>query len=208
MIDQNGSSVVFFTMNDAHLLHQKSILRSEILNIRRKLSAEEKKSRQKKIISHIYQLNDFKKVRSIACYYSIDNEVDTKILIKDLLNKEYCVYLPKIENNKMCFAQIKNMDDLQLGKYDIHEPTGNILDSSDYDDIDLWFLPGVAFDHQGVRLGFGKGYYDQFLEDTSIHKRIGLCYDFQFVDYLPCSGHDQKVSRVITEDGLHQCIGT
>lgn len=84
------------------------------------------------------------------------------------------------------------------GKYKIPEPVGPLFHH--YDAIDLAFVPGMAFDMKGHRLGRGKGYYDRLLarvEFRSIPK-IGVCFDFQMFDAIPSEPHDCTMDHVIT----------
>ena len=84
------------------------------------------------------------------------------------------------------------------------EPQGK--DFTELEKIDLAIIPGMAFDKEGNRLGRGKGYYDRLLQqlrDCTIYK-IGICFDFQFLDHIPTEPHDIPVDEVIT---LHTVSG-
>ena len=89
--------------------------------------------------------------------------------------------------------------DLQEGAYGIQEPVGSPF--TDYAQIDLALIPGVAFDADGHRLGRGRGYYDRFLAShlspLTSHLLIGVCFDFQKVDAVPYDANDIPVNMVI-----------
>lgn len=88
---------------------------------------------------------------------------------------------------------------LELGSFQIEEPTGN--DLTDVDDIELMVIPAVAFDRKGNRLGRGKGFYDRLLK-TSRATKIGVGYEFQLLDSIPCEPHDVAMDMVITQKTL------
>lgn len=67
------------------------------------------------------------------------------------------------------------------------------------ENIDLVFVPGIVFDSRGYRIGYGKGYYDKWLVDTEISKRIGLAYEVQLTDKLPIGQYDLPVGKLLTE---------
>lgn len=89
-------------------------------------------------------------------------------------------------------------DDLVVrGKYQIPEPTGELF--TDYDSIDIAFIPGMAFDSKGHRLGRGKGYYDRLLAHPAFKSilKVGVCFDFQHVTEVPFEPHDSLMDRIM-----------
>jgi len=88
------------------------------------------------------------------------------------------------------------MDDMKKGAYGILEP--KTVRKADENNIDVILVPGLAFDRNGGRMGFGKGYYDRLLESSKAVK-IGLCYDFQILEKIPTESHDVPMNFVITE---------
>ena len=78
--------------------------------------------------------------------------------------------------------------------YNIIEPIGESISPSK---LDLIIVPGVAFDKNKNRLGRGKGFYDKLLSEVTCCK-IGICYDFQLLEYLPCEDHDIKMNLIVT----------
>ena len=90
-------------------------------------------------------------------------------------------------------------ENLTKGNFHIEEPTGEPI--SEWDTIDLAFIPGVSFDRQGNRLGRGKGYYDRLLHKASLYK-IGICFHFQLRETpLPADALDIPMDEVWTENG-------
>ena len=106
--------------------------------------------------------------------------------------------VPKVYGDEMRFIW---MDDLSLvapGYYDIPEPIadGPVAD----DELALMLMPGLAFDPEGHRVGYGGGFYDRYLAAHPDHKLVALCYGFQLVDHLDCEAHDIPVHRVIPDE--------
>jgi len=133
---------------------------------------------------------------NILCYLPVNNEIETKLLIDNLQALQKNVYVPAYDKEKgqYVFARFNGWDNLAIGPFDVRQP----VDSHETDSIDLAVLPGVAFDTQGNRLGYGKGVYDKLLASMDCIK-IGFAYDFQVVDELPIEEHDLKMDMVITE---------
>ena len=102
-------------------------------------------------------------------------------------------------------------NELILHKFGYYESSSDIF----YDEniLDLIIVPAVAFDYTKNRIGFGGGYYDTFLSRILLNNRnngknrnkpliIGVCYDFQLIDYIPSEVHDIKVDCIITEKNI------
>ena len=169
----------------------KDLFRKEMLLVRKNITDKKKKSTI--IVDKIIKLDVYKKSHIIALYNSMINEVDTSLLIENALQNKV-VLLPRIINNEMKFIEINNDTKYENNKLGFKEPIGNIYNNK----IDLIIIPGIAFDRNLNRLGFGKGYYDKYLFNKDIYK-IGICFDEQVLVSLPIDSHDIKMNLVITE---------
>lgn len=100
----------------------------------------------------------------------------------------------------MAFYACGGPNELQTGPYGLREPGGDALGHT----VELLILPGVGFDRQGNRLGYGGGYYDRFLRQNPgfAQTRVGLCHDCQIIDNLPHDCHDIPVQGICAESGL------
>ena len=131
----------------------------------------------------------------VLAYYSLPDEVDTHVLIDELVAEGKTVLLPKVlDDTTMELRRYTGQQDLSEGAYHIMEPVG--MPFTDLSKIDVALIPGIAFDAQGHRLGRGKGYYDRFLSLVNT-QTIGLCFDFQKVAEVPVDAHDRVVDRVV-----------
>ncbi len=149
-----------------------------------------------KIINKFLSFIDLSNFHTVMLYYPYRREVDTKPLITKLLNLGKKVILPKVSGLDLKPIQIKDLDSLVVGYAGIKEPIGKEINPQE---IDMIVVPAVAYDKQGYRIGYGKGYYDRFLpkiRNTSL--KLGFAYDFQILEKIPHQPHDYKVDVVIT----------
>ena len=166
------------------------------LLIKKRKEIIDKKELSTRIVNKVLELDIYKEAKVIALYKSMKDEVNTNSLINESL-KEKVVLLPRTINNEMYFVII-NQDTLyEKSNIGVLEPIGKRYN----DKIDLIIVPGIAFDNDLNRIGFGKGYYDKYLSHQDIYK-IGICFDEQIVDYIPTLDHDIKMDMIITEKKL------
>ena len=180
----------------------KDGIRKEIFNKLRKQNKEERALKSKAIEKRLFSSKGFSKASVVMFYVSREEEVDTHHMIEETLRNGKRVVIPfsVIETNQIIASELINLkEDLELGPYGIYQPKKTALRKIPLEKIDLVIVPGVAFDGENNRLGRGKGYYDRFLKKLPPETiTIGLCFDFQLIDYLPKDSHDFPVSRVIT----------
>ena len=139
---------------------------------------------------------------TIMAYWPLPDEVDIRPLIHWLVGQGKTVVLPKVTGDEtMELRRYTSQDDLAEGAFHILEPVGEPF--TDYDDIDVVLVPGMAFDAAGHRLGRGKGYYDRFLSShfsplTTHHSPliIGICFPFQRVAEVPTEDYDVCMNEV------------
>ncbi len=147
------------------------------------------------IYQKVINNKDILSSKTLLIYISINSEVDTiKIINYFLYAKNIAV--PKIIDNDMFFCYVTNLNDLTPGKYNIPEPTNeNIV--TDFDNA-ICIVPGICYDKENYRIGYGKGYYDRFLSKNKI-KTIGLCYKECMIEKIDNDKYDYKIDEVITD---------
>lgn len=185
----------------------KKELRSAVLTLRNELPAEEVYRRSAVIEKKLLQVPAFKRARTIMFYVSKGNEVHTHGLIRDALQLKKNVVVPFCidAHHKIIPAQIRHFSDLREGDFGILQPEKDALCEADPDGIDVFIVPGIVFDREGHRIGWGRGFYDRFLEGAARRKvKIGLAFDFQAVERVPREKHDICVDIVVTEKGVKQ----
>lgn len=134
--------------------------------------------------------------KTILLYASLSDEVPTLKFLEDCPCR--CVLPVVVDTEHLELRHYTSPADLVVqGPFRIPEPTGPLF--TDFSAIDLAFIPGMAFDLQHHRLGRGKGYYDRLLahpDFSRIHK-VGVCFDFQLLPYVPSEPHDCLVDELI-----------
>ena len=133
---------------------------------------------------------------TVLLYSALPDEVPTLPLLNRLSTEGKTVLLPRVvSDTDMELRRYTGPNDLEQGAFGIMEPTGELF--TDYDNIDVAVVPGMAFDREGHRLGRGKGYYDRFLAQLPHTYKIGICFPFQLVDHVPADAHDILMDEVI-----------
>tara|TARA_B100001250_G_scaffold162123_1_gene139230 strand:- start:363 stop:1019 length:657 start_codon:yes stop_codon:yes gene_type:complete len=147
------------------------------------------------------------------------NEVDTLPIIKDSLSFGKRVFVPQIGlkgrtplrsvsvgRNSMTVMEIFSLEELVDEYWGIPQPVFEAeKKETNWNEIDLTVVPGLAFDQSGNRIGYGSGYYDRFLPELP-SESVGLCFSENFFDILPRAAHDAHVKYVITESILHNVV--
>lgn len=152
------------------------------------------------VVSHPF----FQCAEVVYCYVGFREEVDTSELIRIAWDMGKTVAVPKvIVDNKMNFYKITSMKELTPGYQGILEPASQPLHRMEVPDREraLMILPGAAFDRDGNRIGYGKGFYDTYLQKVSSCRKIGLAFSVQCVEQIPAEIHDIRVDMVVTEVG-------
>lgn len=170
--------------------NEKAALRKELLSQRKaapSLSLD---------INTLSCYDSFVSAKTVFCYISAHGEVETLPLIKELLKEKTVVvpYCTDSEGNMIC-SQIKSVNDLTEGRFGIPEPKNPKCFPKEK--INFSIVPGVAFDKEGYRLGYGKGYYDRFLCGLKTFK-LGVCGKEFLLDKIPHNEYDIKMDRILT----------
>ena len=170
------------------MLNEKTALRREIISLRRAVSPS---------VLDIEALRcypSFNEAKVVFCYVSSKGEVKTHSLIEELL-KEKTVVVPYCTDKEgsMIAVKINSLDELKEGSFGILEPINPI--EFPKGKIDFVIVPGLAFDKEGYRLGYGKGYYDRFLSDISPFK-LGVCEERFFYESIAHNEFDIKMDNI------------
>lgn len=174
----------------------KTELRQVIRQRKRQFSRQELGELSLAVVGRLSAHKRMAQAQTVMLYCSLPDEVDTHGLIDTLYGEGKTVVLPVVTGEgEMELRVYHGADSLRRGAFDILEPVGERF--TDYKSIDLAVIPGMAFDDSGHRLGRGKGYYDRFLVNLPHCYKIGMCFDFQRVEHVPCESTDIAVDEVI-----------
>ena len=175
---------------------KKAALRKHLLEKRDATSAELRDISSDRIHQNLKQISSFTNSQNIACYFPIGSEINTYDIMLDILGQNKNLLLPRIVNDNLQFYIVSNLEKLEKGSFEIMEPKDNCKKA---EKIDCVLIPTVGVSKSGVRLGYGKGYYDRFLSLTDTIK-ISLTYSKQIIKSIPNDSHDIKMDWIVTED--------
>ncbi len=138
----------------------------------------------------------FKDANKIGAYYPIGSEVLTQDIMQEILSSGRELYLPKVVGDEIEFRRITDFSCLETGNFDIMEPKDDCpIDNN----LDLLLVPTVGISQDGVRLGYGHGFYDKFLSKNKV-ETVSLVYEKQVIKKIPHSDHDIIMNWILTED--------
>ena len=181
---------------------QKSKLRYDYLKIRDRIEPSLRHAYSDIILSRIKKLKDYQASETVMFYLSYGSEVVNDVMINEFLADGKDVAVPVIQNpgdGIMTAVKINKLEDCYEKVYGIRQPEFDENEVVSKRDIDLIFVPGIVFDINGYRVGYGKGYYDRWLEGTAVSKRVGLAFEVQLIDKIPNGQYDLPVGRILTE---------
>ncbi|GAB5453146.1 MAG: 5-formyltetrahydrofolate cyclo-ligase [Halioglobus sp.] len=180
-------------------------MRSELRALRRALGGEQQLHAAQSLIKYVQSLPHWQSSHSVALYCSADGEIDPLPLAQAARAAGKQLLLPVITTaGSLEFAHWNEAIDLQPNRFGIAEPAAD-AERTPTDDIDIIFLPLVAWDRDGGRLGMGGGYYDRTLEDVSGPLLVGLAHALQEVDAVPCERTDVRLDFVASDKALVNC---
>ena len=175
----------------------KNEVRAAMKRLNRALTAEERRAASRRIFERAAAAPEFAAARCVGLFCSLSDEPDTAEALA-AWSRLKRVVVPRVEGEEMRFYDYDPAT-LVGGAFGIAEP-GPEARLCRPDEIDLLFVPGVAFTRSGARLGRGKGFYDRYLSQPGVRAvRIGVCYAHQLVDELPVEPHDVAMQRVVSD---------
>ena len=188
---------------------RKAELRSVYRRLRSQCPAEVKKELDKRLSQQFLSLDEYKSCKTLFAFVSTPIEVDTSVIISTALKDGKQVAVPKCRDKSglMDFFYITSTDCLKKGAFSIMEPDEALCERvTDLSD-GLCLVPGLCFDRQGYRIGFGKGYYDRFLEEFG-GTTVGICYSRCVEKELPRGIFDRNTDILVTEKftNFTQCV--
>lgn len=137
----------------------------------------------------------------ICSYVSFRNEADTWQFNQSVLKDGKCLLLPKVlSKTEMAFFKVTDMQQLKKGYMGIYEPSTACEMKEPDGKRTLMLVPGLAFDRNFHRLGYGGGYYDRYLQRYAEEiQTCGMCFDFQLMEAVPWQPHDHRMDFIVTE---------
>jgi 5-formyltetrahydrofolate cyclo-ligase len=181
-------------MENNDIFHQKSELRRKMRKLKQELSDGDKILKSGRLFASVYRHPAFKNAKVVMMYWSLPDEVQTHQFVEEI-SKTKKVILPVVAGDELELREYRGQEYMKSDNtMGIGEPVGDPFENTG--EIDLIIVPGVAFDRSNNRMGRGKAYYDRLLKKVNAYK-IGVCFDFQFLDEIPSDENDVKMDEVL-----------
>ena len=186
-------------MPDA-IVDAKRALRAEIRERRQLLSERARESAADGIQAQLDALVDELGVRSMSCFLSTTAEPGTRAFVTDAVARGIRILLPVTRTDGLLDWAVATDDgDIAEGMYGLPEPVGELLGPIAVNDVDLLVIPAAAVDPTGMRLGWGRGFFDKTLGSMQHCPPVyAVVYDSEVLDEVPSDVHDQPVTGIVT----------
>jgi len=189
--------------------NMKRALRGAVLAKRAALSPVSARAWGQAIQRRALALPAYMAARAVALYSPLGNEVETSEIFQDALEARKRLYYPRATAGVPGAYRVRARRDLVPGRYGILEPEGDERLPRSGEDALAVFVPGVAFDVCGNRIGRGGGWYDRWMQGLDVRvPRIALAYEFQLLEEVPVERGDLPVHTIVTENRVIACDGS
>lgn len=194
-------------MKEEDMAGSKRILRREVEARRR--AQPDKEGISRRILARACERVEFQAARTILVYVSARSEVRTADYLPEALSGGKRVLVPHCLPDRLELYRLESLDDLSPGTWGILEPRADVRRLPDrragIEDADFAFVPGVAFDRRGGRLGHGKAYFDKLLRNARPETTLAaVAFECQLVERVPMEAHDVWMDLVITENSIYE----
>ncbi|WP_435746436.1 5-formyltetrahydrofolate cyclo-ligase [Microbacterium sp. PMB16] len=180
--------------------HAKRALRADLRERRQLLSESQRDAAASAIGERLDALVDSLGARSISCFLSTTTEPGTRDFVSRAVRRGIRVLLPVTRADGLLdWAVATDDDEIAEGLFGLPEPTGEVLGPIAVNDVDLMIIPAAAVDRSGMRMGWGRGYFDKTIGSMEKCPPVyAVIYDSEILDSLPREVHDQPVNGVVT----------
>lgn len=179
----------------------KKEIRAEVKKRRREADEETLHEKSLQILERFRQLSAYKDASLLLAYVDAKREVETRLLMRCAWDDGKKVAAPRVDGDGiMHFYYLRSLKDLEPGAFGIMEPRADCRICEPEEGLLL--MPGVAFDEQGHRVGYGGGYYDRYLEKHPHLIHIALAFEFQIFPEVPSEKHDICPDLIVTENRI------
>lgn len=180
---------------------RKKVIRKQVFAARKAHTDQQIDDWSRKIAETVTALPEYSNSRRILAYADYNHEVMTKYIIEAAWNDGKEVAVPKVVGQDMVFYKLTDFAQLEKGYFGIPEPArGEIVQWEEA----LMIMPGVAFDRQNHRVGYGGGFYDRFLEKHPYITRVAVAFEFQMMSEVPVEPTDISPEIIVTEKEIYK----
>ena len=168
----------------------------------------DREAKGRRIQEQLLDHRDFQHARTLLTYIGVKSEVGTGLILQDALEEGKRLAVPYVAGDVLRAAYINSPLELEPSRFGLLDPVPLVKEDSQricqIEEVELFVVPGVAFDRQGGRLGHGKAYYDRMLARAGIGARfIALAFECQLVTEVPMTATDIFMHAVITEKQVY-----
>ncbi len=182
---------------------EKNVIRKRMKQLRADMTRTERFEKSMRIFEQLITVPEFKRADRIYTYVSMDNEIDTIMLIDYSLSLEKRVFVPRVSGRDMEFYEISDISELSPGYMGIYEPDINGKEP-DYSRTGFMCMPGLAFDKSYNRIGYGGGFYDRYLSVENKLYKAALAYEAQLLESIPAQDGDVRPDMIVTEENIYR----
>jgi 5-formyltetrahydrofolate cyclo-ligase len=178
------------------------------------LTQAQRENMTARAVERFLELPETRMARTVAGFVSTRSEIDTEPLLEQLRRRGVDVVLPRVSTGlippRLRFHRANTRSDLVFGIFGLLEP-GTECPELAAQDIDVFMVPGLAFDKRGARIGYGGGYYDELAAYVHAHpdatnaRFIGYAFDFQLVEACPSGEWDVPLDTIVTDERVVRC---
>ena len=182
---------------------EKNLIRKQMKQLRADMTRTERFEKSMQIFEQLITVPEFKRADRIYTYVSMDNEIDTIMLIDYSLSLEKRVFVPRVSGRDMEFYEISDISELSPGYMGIYEPDINGREP-DYSRTGFMCMPGLAFDKSHNRIGYGGGFYDRYLSVENKLYKAALAYEAELLESIPAQDGDVRPDMIVTEENIYR----
>jgi 5-formyltetrahydrofolate cyclo-ligase len=187
-------------MSDRKLTRAKRELRERMRGVRNGIDPHRREGWSSTIVGAVHELPEVVAARTVTAYLSFGSEIATGELIAALDAEGKRVGVPIVRDGEMVMVAFRPGDPTERSEFGMQEPVGG--EEIPAQEVDALVIPGLAFDGDGFRLGYGGGFYDRYVRRTRPEAlRVGICFTEQIVDGVPHGDADESIDRIVTQDG-------
>lgn len=184
------------------LKQRKRAIRRAVIERRDAMPSEQRAAASERVGELLMRLPEIERAATVMAFWSFGSEIDTTPVLERLHAAGKRIVLPRVEGSDVVAVVYEPGDEVAAASFGAMEPMGTTLVEAEA--VDVVITPGVAFDREGRRIGYGGGFYDRFLPRTRPDvAAIAIGFSTQLVDEpLPAASFDRPVDAIVTEDGV------
>jgi len=200
--------------SELSLREEKRAVRRAMVERRDSLSLEEREGRTREATDRFLAIPEIRAAKVVAGFVSTRSEIDTDPVLAGLRDRGVEIVLPRVSTElippRLRFHRVTDRSQLVFGIFGLLEPSVDCEEVQSHS-IDVFMVPGLAFDRQGVRIGYGGGYYDELAAYVRAHPEaastlfVGFAFDFQLLDTCPTGEWDVPIDCIVTDERVVRC---